>query len=415
MKQTSVFRVTGDICFYFAVLNVFSVFRAWRLPMALFTALCFALGFVIVRCRQGAARFALSVLPALSFLLSPLQPLLLFPAIAWVYYMLVMVRGNYVMPLYEYRKSFSVLLAICLFFLAANIANATIYWGQVISAESLAYAFAFLLLGVTAMRRMQMGVEMPLNWRLRNAASVVGLPVLAVGVSLLLFLLLRFSQGALRAILEPVGRFFLWLFHKLFPDGHSPVEEMSLREFMKPETNALPLDLEYDAGNGAAAISEETGFTRMRLEHFAGIGAWVVLGILLALALYFVFHYVRRNQPENEDELEVDETEPAAAQKRKRGKKAAPLAGNARQLRRVYKTYLEFRRAKGLRVGPADTSEEILHRETEMGIAGDAQRLRELYIAARYGDPAAVTRSQVLEAQACLERMVSQNSQKASL
>ena len=223
MKQTSVFRVTGDICFYFAVLNVFSVFRAWRLPMALFTALCFALGFVIVRCRQGAARFALSVLPALSFLLSPLQPLLLFPAIAWVYYMLVMVRGNYVMPLYEYRKSFSVLLAICLFFLAANIANATIYWGQVISAESLAYAFAFLLLGVTAMRRMQMGAEMPLNWRLRNAASVVGLPVLAVGVSLLLFLLLRFSQGALRAILEPVGRFFLWLFHKLFPDkvaGH---------------------------------------------------------------------------------------------------------------------------------------------------------------------------------------------------
>ena len=57
MKQTSVFRVTGDICFYFAVLNVFSVFRAWRLPMALFTALCFALGFVIVRCRQGGGAF----------------------------------------------------------------------------------------------------------------------------------------------------------------------------------------------------------------------------------------------------------------------------------------------------------------------------------------------------------------------
>ena len=34
MRQTSVFRVTGEICFYFSVLNVFSTFHIWRLPMA---------------------------------------------------------------------------------------------------------------------------------------------------------------------------------------------------------------------------------------------------------------------------------------------------------------------------------------------------------------------------------------------
>ena len=130
-------------------------------------------------------------------------------------------------------RMLSAFLAICLFFLAANIANATVYWNQVISADSLAYAFAFLLLGITAMRRMQMGAEMPLNWRVRNALSVVGVPVLAVGLSLLLFFALRYSQMALRVILEPVGRFLIWLFHRLFPDGHSPVEEMSLQEFLK--------------------------------------------------------------------------------------------------------------------------------------------------------------------------------------
>jgi hypothetical protein len=36
----------------------------------------------------------------------------------------------------------------------------------------------------------------------------------------------------------------------------------------------------------------------------------------------------------------------------------------------------------------------------------DAARLRELYIAARYGNPSSVTREQVQEAQACLERIV---------
>jgi hypothetical protein len=56
-------------------------------------------------------------------------------------------------------------------------------------------------------------------------------------------------------------------------------------------------------------------------------------------------------------------------------------------------------------VTATDTSAQILERETVE--KEDASRLRELYIAARYGDPSAVTRLQVQEAQACLERIVS--------
>ena len=36
MRQTSVIRVTGDICFFFSVLSIFKAFQVWRLPMALF-------------------------------------------------------------------------------------------------------------------------------------------------------------------------------------------------------------------------------------------------------------------------------------------------------------------------------------------------------------------------------------------
>ena len=37
-KKTAAFRITADLCFYFAVLHVFAVFREQALPLALFVA-----------------------------------------------------------------------------------------------------------------------------------------------------------------------------------------------------------------------------------------------------------------------------------------------------------------------------------------------------------------------------------------
>ena len=56
-------------------------------------------------------------------------------------------------------------------------------------------------------------------------------------------------------------------------------------------------------------------------------------------------------------------------------------------------------------VHPSDTSAEILKHDLEMSESDDAIRLRELYLAARYGNPSAITNEQVQEAQACLERI----------
>ena len=135
MRQTSVIRVTGDICFFFSVLSIFKAFQVWRLPMALFAVACLLLGFVIVRCANPVVRGAIALLPALSFLIGQPGWLLLIPAVAWIYYVVVMAMGNYAMPLDEYRKAFTIMLVICLFFIAANIANSTIYSGRMISVD----------------------------------------------------------------------------------------------------------------------------------------------------------------------------------------------------------------------------------------------------------------------------------------
>ena len=407
MKLTFVFRITAEICFYFSVLHATTVVKAFTLPMALFAAACLLLGLVIVRMRNPVIRGILALLPGLCFLTGPFSLLLILPLFAWFYYVLVMAMGNYAMPLEEYRKAFIFMLSISLFFVAANIANSTLIRNQVISAESLVYAFVFLILGIFVMRRMRMGTQMTRDWQVRNILSVVGIPVLAIGASLVIFLILRFSQQALGAILAPIGRFFIWLFSKLFPTGNSPIEEMTLEEAMQPFSVALPVDLEESGSVSEQMRSLEVSSPyELLVERAAAIGGWILLGILLVVVLLLIWRHARKNEAKEEEELLYEEYEEAPTEGRKRRKNRLPLrAGNARQLRRIYKTYLEYRRDKGLSVYPSETSAEVLKKDPVMSESRDAVRLRELYLSARYGNPSAVTRGQVQEAQACLERI----------
>lgn len=409
MKLTFVFRIAAEICFYFSVLHAATLANAFTLPMALFAAACLLLGLVIVRINNPVIRGVLALLPGLCFLLAPFTWLLILPVFAWIYYILVMILGHYAIPLEEYRKAFIFMLSISLFFVAANIANSTLMRNQVISAESLAYALVFLILGIFVMRRLRMGAQMDMRWQVRNVLSVVGIPLLAIGASLAVFLLLRFSTYALGAILAPVGRFFIWLFHQLFPTGNSPIDEMTLEEAMQPFSVAQPVALEE-----SGSVSEEmraieiTNFNELLIERAAAVGGWILLGILLVIVLLLIWRHARKNEAKADEELMYEEYESAPVKGRKRRKNRLPLlAGSARQLRRIYKTYLEYRRDKGVAVYPSDTSAEVLEKDMQMAESKDAVRLRELYLAARYGNPSAVTREQVQEAQACLERIVS--------
>ena len=84
MKQTSVLRVTAEICFYYSVLSVIDVFQTWRIPMAVFAAACLLVGLVIVRCSSPAARILLAVLPVLCFLAGPFRLPMILPLLAWL-------------------------------------------------------------------------------------------------------------------------------------------------------------------------------------------------------------------------------------------------------------------------------------------------------------------------------------------
>ena len=407
MKHTFVLRITAGICFYFSVQNIFEALHVWRLPMALFTAFSLLLGMIIVRFRNQAIRGILSIVPALCFLVGPFSLMIILPLLACFWYFCMMVRGNYAMPLEDYRRVCILTLLVNLVFLAANIADSTIYSNHAVSIDSLVYTAVFLFLGVFAMRRMQMGAEMSMNWQLRNLLSMIGIPLLSVGAALIIFLVLRYSHQALTVILTPIGRFFIWLFSRLFPSGNLPIEEMSLEEYVWSKRIPQVVEMEFGANTEIETLTPSNADT-MIVERAAAIGGWILLGILLILVLVLIWRRTKRDYAVKDPELFYDETDPSAADGRhSRRRKRVPLTAiNARQLRRIYKTYLEYRKDKGTNIHASDTSAEILERDREMNESEDAVKLRQLYLAARYGNPSAVTNAQVQEAQACLERII---------
>ena len=95
-RQYAPLRVCADICFYFYTISLFSfsvlytasdeqgvygvvtnLIAPWSLQLAVLVAACLVLGFVIIRIDNMALRFLLSLLPGLSFLMSPFQLILL--------------------------------------------------------------------------------------------------------------------------------------------------------------------------------------------------------------------------------------------------------------------------------------------------------------------------------------------------
>lgn len=86
----------------------------------------------------------------------------------------------------------------------------------------------------------------------------------------------------------------------------------------------------------------------------------------------------------------------------KRRKKAAPLTNNEK-IRQIYRDYLRFIRTYGIEVKKYTTSEDIMTKADAVADSMGAERLRELYILARYRDDRQLEDSEVEEAQAILE------------
>lgn len=402
MKRTAAFRFTSDICFFYAILSYFPAMLPLQESMALFAAAAFAVSLAAVYCPWAPLRFLLALLPGLAFLRAELGFLLILPAMAWLYLILVLTAGRFQIWLEEYRRSYRIMLKLFLLSFGLSVMLNMLSRGILVFLPGMAYALAFLCLGAIAMRRMQMNSDMSLRWNLANGAVVVGVPLLAIGVSLGLGLLPRSLKSFFAALSHLfavlVSSLINWLL-KVAPDVPVPTR----RPFQSPSPEETEQLQEFDDSIDPEGWSWELDPTLV--ERLARIGVCVLFALLVLALVILILRRVRYNRVKSgEEELLFEEAEKGSPLRRRKAEKLR-ASSNARRIRLLYQEYMELMRDKGIKIQKYNTSREILDEAELFCVSPEARRLRELYLAARYGNAGSVTGEDVREADLCLQKI----------
>lgn len=402
MKRTAAARITADLCFYFSILCLIDRLSPSFRAMGIFTAAAFFAASLAVQTELLPLRLLLGLLPGAAFLLAPITPLSVLPGLGWLYFVLIVTLGGFHEGLYEYRGRYRIMLILGLFFVAANLANSTIYLGRMLSPAGLIFLFLFMTLGVIALRQMQMGAVMDRRWRLSNAATVFAVPLLAVGLSFILYELLKWSVPLWKLVLSPIAGLIIWVLMALFgreeaadvlttpPPGATP-----------PPANTM-LEQGFTSGN-----LEERGMEGSPLLRIFFTGdvltpiAYILAALLLFAALWLIYRLIRRAVGKQKtEELYYEDTDLPGAPRRLLRRPSAGERGNARRVRRLYREYLTLQRRRGSEIRKDSTSQDVL--EQTAGDAAD-ETLRRIYIAARYGGE--IRDEDVRTAERCLEEI----------
>ncbi len=430
-RQYAPLRVCADICFYFFAVSLFSfslqyytvgegeilgvvsnLIAPWSLQLALLVAACFALGFLIVRIDKALLRFLLSLLPGLSFLMSPLRLILLIHAVAWLYFVIVMTIGSFEVHLDEYRRRAGVMLLAALLMLLCLIifhfGTEAWYFDRLFGGEL--YGPLFFVLCVLSLRGMRTDLGAPVKMRLLDALCVVVLPTLLFSVLLVLYGAVPAVTGLFRLLV----RFVIWLYHVFFPTKNVPYQ---FRPPLDDDLNAVKTEksLLFPNGRNKAPDPDMVGGQGIRYALSSQASFWIMVVLLAALLVYIAIRLIRRREklPAAPRLAHENIEKPPLEGLLRRAFGEAELPANVRQIRRVYRSYLKQLRTMSVQPSPSDTSEDILDLTSGCLDMPENAALRELYIAARYGDPKAVTSAQVSEAKRCLSAIEAKKRRRA--
>ena len=403
MKRTAALRVTGEICFYYSILTLFPAFQRWQLPMAGFTLACLLVALIAVGLRSATLRLLLSLLPAICFLFAEMHWLLVFPALAWLYFMLYVTLGRFGIAQYDYRFAFRWMLLLSAFVLAIQAINSMLFRGAPLSYDSLAYLALFVLLGVVALRCMQMGAPMDGRWHAANLLTVAAALFVAVSISLVLYQLYLRSVPLLVFLITPLKRFLAWLF-SLIRFRTAPDAPMSTPPLATPTIvfhEQAPLLMDQDGLH--VEEPERTAFEHLADQAFS-IGAFILLAFLVFIVLWLIVKLVLRGKALAEEAVDYEQTEDFTPERRRRKAKPETVHGKAQTVRKIYREYLDYLKENGLQRTASDTSAEILAESERISAvsAADEKALRRIYLKARYSAET-VTEEDVAAAKASLE------------
>ena len=405
LKYCSVLRAVSLLCLYFAALSFFPVFAPWRLAMAVMCAACLAVGLLAFRCESLLPRLLLALLPAAALALEKIGLYMIPPVLGWLLYAIFLIVGKFDIHIDVFRRSFRRELVLAVLILFLGVVDAMVRGTQFMRLDVVAYVSVFFLLEMFALRSMQMGGSyMPPKLRVMTALSVIGIPLLIVGTSYGISLICKASAPFWAALFAPLVRFLISLSVTVFPQEGPPDVTVQPIEYTKPRFLLGLPDTSSSYEDYDDTLMQDVVNNGRHIDSSTSVGIYVFIAFMLVLCAIIIWAIIRRRRLTGEDrELVYEQTEYAPVEGRRRGKAAAPLAPNVRRVRKIYRSYLSLLSSLKMKIGRSDTSQDVLELAQNMPNVDDSERLRELYIAARYGDPNAVTDEQVAEARRCYD------------
>ncbi len=398
MLLVNAVKTVCDFLLYFSFASLIAAYSgAWPL-MGLILLLAFLSSLILQKTRGTLpARILCGLLPALGLFAARSLAEAVITAIILAFYFVLTLAGKNEIHYedYKYWYGFPAVPVIVLFVICIG------KWP--VRPAAVVCAALYLFLGVLVLRRKRMGAGAGLKLRLLNLAELAGLAVFAVLASVLIYTGMRYSGRIVETVLLPFGLLLNALVYLL--DRFIGLFKNSLpEEPLTPEETDIPVqeNVIYDEPIPSDP-RDETVFPQVEMMLR-------ILLILLALAFlaYLLYRFCRmirntRTAGSGGAEAIEEGAEESLGPRRLRWKRKK-LSGpsNNEKVRMIYKEYLFHVKYSGVEIARHTTSEDVLAASGSLTAPGEAQRMRELYIRARYHNSEEMSDAEVEEAKTLL-------------
>ena len=399
MKVSSGLRVAFFICFIFALLCTMPWFKQSTVIFVIFAAICTIESIFLPKLENRFLRLLLSLVPAaITFATSlgwakanPVDAVVL--ALVAVYYIVFMTIGNFETEYWRFRRSFVGFISTACFVTVVYMIIYIVMDQEAKAGFNLLGVFGFTvscaLIGMIVLSEMRKG-EPDAKWRAMNAGRLIIMFVAAAAALALLYLILSFVFSLITPTLGPKAE--------------------------KPKTERIRFQNEHNIGYSPTAIpggqmvqdedsmKENVQLPESEKDDNRDLIAIIVISCIFVITATTIIVIVIKRKKKKGNAPVVVRTPEEQAQLDK-----------VEAIRALYRQYIMHVRKGGAELTKGSTSADILESSRELdadekaNLSEDESKLREIYIRARYGDPAGITDDDVTEARHLLERITSDN------
>ena len=404
MKAPSSLRVICIMCFIFVIISTIPMFSGVSGFFATLTAICTIICLLTAKLKSMIGRLLVALIPLVLLLVAKLlstpdMSLILFlvSAAVLIFFAVFMAIGRFETEYWKFRKTYIGLTATAVFI-------SIIYFFVYIAVEEdtkatmnvpgvMGFTLALALTGIFVLTEMRSG-EPDAKWRARNAGRIIAIFSAVAAILVFAFLILSFVFSLIEPITGPMA-------------PNLKTERMRFNIVTTPYSAAAKFNPTEEAYKDKLKDDEENAVFQQE-EEKAFPWELIAIGVIvLTAAVFLVCRYLKKRKQQADTEVK-----PVTPEEQEQLDKIM-------KIRSIYKQYISFLRRSGVQIGKGSTSEDILGfskenaaeaedepnpEELEKGTEAE-EKLREIYIRARYGNPASITSDDVAQATRLLDEI----------